>query len=125
MHADALAAAKAFVEVVTLHHAGYRVAAGELNHAACAQSVAPFAVVADFGAGGVKHFAGLLVVGLRVDFDLLGRKRWACAVAPAGVANQGGEVANQKDDGVPQVLQLAHFVEYNGVADVDVGRGGV
>jgi hypothetical protein len=90
-----------------------------------AQGLAPFAVVADLGAGRVQHQAGLAVVGFGVGLDLLGRERRARAVAPRGVADQGGEVADQEDHLVPQVLQLAHLVEHHRVADVDVGRRGV
>jgi murein DD-endopeptidase MepM/ murein hydrolase activator NlpD len=44
---------------------------------------------------------------------------------PEGSPIIAGEVADQEDHLVPQVLQLAHLVEHHGVADVDVGRGGV
>jgi hypothetical protein len=36
-----------------------------------------------------------------------------------------GEVADQEDDGMAQILQLAHLVEHHGVPDVDVGCGRV
>ena len=49
MHADGCAGLEAVVEVVALHHPRHGVFGGQLNHAARAQRVAPFAVVANFG----------------------------------------------------------------------------
>ena len=82
-------------------------------------------VVADLGARGVEHQLGLGVVGFGIGLDLLLGQRRARGVAARGVADQAGEVANQEDDLVPEVLQLAHLVEHHGVAEVDVGRRGV
>jgi hypothetical protein len=42
---------------------------------------------------------------------------------PVGVADHPGEVADQEDHLVPEVLELPHLVEQHGVADVQV-RGG-
>src|SRR2546427_865085 len=44
------------------------------------------------------------------------------SVAARRIADQGGEVADQEDHLVAQVLQLAHLVEHHGVAQMDVGR---
>ena len=96
-----------------------------MDHAAGPQGLAPFAVVANFGFGGVQHHTGLLVISVGIELDLLGRQGRAGAVAPGWVANQGGEVTDQKDHLMPQVLQLAHFVEHHGVTDMDVRRSGV
>jgi len=122
VQADGAAVGEALVEVVALHHAGHGVLGRQLDHAARAQLVAPLAVVAHLGAGGVQHLGGLGVVGLGVDLDLLGRQRRARAVAARRIADQGGEVADQEDHLVAQVLQLAHLVEHHGVAQMDVGR---
>jgi hypothetical protein len=44
---------------------------------------------------------------------------------PDGSPIRRGEVADQEDHLVAQVLQLAHLVQHHRVADVDVGRRGV
>ena len=116
---------EARVKVVALHHARDGVARGKFNEAACAKLLAPLAVVAQLGFVGVKHLEGLLAVGFGVRLYLLGGERRARAVAPARVADARREVANQEDDGVPQVLQLAQLGEHDGVPKVNVGRGGV
>ena len=41
------------------------------------------------------------------------------------VADAGGEVADDQDDGVAGVLELAQLLQHDRVAEVDVGRGGV
>src|SRR3546814_15129549 len=56
---------------------------------------------------------------------LLGGQRRARDVAPAGITDHGGEIANQKNNLVAQILQLTHFIEYNGMPQMNVGRGGV
>ncbi|MCY1538707.1 hypothetical protein D9M68_742600 [compost metagenome] len=122
VHADRRAGLETVVEVVALHHARHGVLGRQLDHAHRAQRQAPFAVVADLGARRVQHQAGLLVVGLGVGLDLLGGEWRTCVVAARGVADQAGEVTNEKDHLMPQVLQLAHLVEHHRVADVNVGR---
>ena len=125
VQADGGAGVKARVKVVALHHAGDGVLGRQLDHAARAQLVAPLAVVAQLGFFRAEHFVGLGAIGFGVGADLFGAQRRAGGVAAARVANEGGEVANEEDDGVAQVLQLAQLVEYDGVAQMDVGRGGV
>ncbi len=110
-------------EVVALHHARHRVARGQLDHAARAERIAPFRVVADFGLGRVQHQRGLGEVGCGVQFDLFARQRRARDVAPGRVADHRGEVADQEDHLVAQVLQLAQLVQDHRMAQVQVRRG--
>jgi hypothetical protein len=125
MHGDRGPTLVALGEVVALHHARHGVARGQLDHAARAERVAPLGVVADLGALGVEHQRGLLEIGHRVGFDLLAGQRRARGVAARRVANHRGEVADQENHLVPQVLQLAQLVQHHGVAQVQVGRGRV
>ena len=122
MHADGLPGFEALAEVVSLHHAGHVVLGSQRNHAARAQRVAPFTVVANFGFGRVQHPAGLLVIRFGIGLNLLLRERWPRGVAARRVTDQCGEIANQKDHGVTQILQLTHFVEHHRVPQVDVWR---
>ena len=125
MHADRLAGLEAVVKIIALHHAGDVVTRRQLDHAACAQRVAPLAVVANLRFCRVKHQTGLLVVSLGVGFDLLTAQRRAGRVAAGRVADHGGEVADQKNHRVTQILQLSHFVKHDGVPDMNVRRGRV
>ncbi|CAM2144483.1 hypothetical protein PT2222_160058 [Paraburkholderia tropica] len=120
---DRHAALEALGEVLALQNARDRVARRELDHAVGAERHRPFAVVADFGLFAVEHERGLLEIRLGVRLDLLARERRTRGVAARRVADQRGEVADQEDHGMAEILQLAHLVEHDRVADVDVGRG--
>ena len=122
VHADRHARGEAVVEIVALHHACHGVLGGQLDHAARTERITPLTVVTDLGARRVQHQRGLLVIGLGVGLDLLARQRRAGVVAARGVANHRGEIADQEDHLVAEVLQLAHLVQHHGVADVDVRR---
>ena len=125
MHADGGTGFEPVMEVVALHHARHGVLGGELDHAHRSQGQAPFAVVADLGFFRVEHQRGLLVISFSVFFDLLWCERRTGTVAARRVANQTGEVADQENDLVPQILQLAHFVEHHGMTDMDIWRCGI
>ena len=125
MHRDGRAFLETAGEIVALHHARHGVARGQRDHAARPQRVAPLAVPAHLGPVHVDDQPDLVEVGLGVRLDLLARQRRARAVAPGRVADHGGEVADQRDHHMPQVLQLAHLVEHHRVAQVQVRRGGV
>ena len=121
MHGDRSLLGVALGEVVALKKACERVAGGKLNEAHGAELVAPFGVVADFGAVKVEHEAGLIEVGLGVLDDLLVRERRTRGVAAGRIADGGREVAHEEDHRVAEVLKLAQLVEHDRVADVDVG----
>ena len=53
------------------------------------------------------------------------RQRRARDVAARRIADQSGEVADQEDDGVAHVLEVFQLAHQHGVAEVQVGRGGI
>ncbi len=116
---------EALGKVIAFHHPGHRIAGSQLDHAACAQRIAPLGVIAHFGTRRVQHFAGLLIIGFGIDFDLLTRERRTGRIAPAWIADHGGEVADQKDNVMPHILKLAHFIEHHGVPQVNIGSSGI
>ena len=118
---DRLAALVALGEIVALEHARHRVLRGEPDHAVGAERRQPLRVERDLGLLAVEDHEHLVGVGLRVRLDLLARQRRPRHVAAGRVADQAGEVADQEDDVVAEVLQLAQLVELHGVAEVQVG----
>ena len=104
MHADRRAGGKALGEVVALHHPRHGVARGELDHPAGAKRVAPLAVVAHLGALDIDHQPQLGKVGRGVGLDLLARQRRPRRVAPRGVTDHRGEVADQRNHRVAHLL---------------------
>ena len=125
VHGDRLLAREALGEIVALEHARDGVLRGELDHARGAERLAPFGVVADLGACGIEHLGRLCVISRGVGLDLLARQRRAHVVAARRVADHRREVADEEDHLVPEVLHLAHLVEDDRVAEMDVGRGGI
>ena len=53
------------------------------------------------------------------------RHRRAGDVAAGRIADQAGHVADQEDHGVAQILEVLHLAEQDGVAQVQIGRGGI
>ena len=67
----------------------------------------------------------LVHVRARVRVDLLAGEHRPGGRAPARVAHARGVVADDQDDGVAEVLELAQLLQHDGVAEVQVGRGRV
>ena len=47
------------------------------------------------------------------------------ADAARGIADEAGEVADEEDDGVAHVLKVLELAHEHGVAEVEVGGGGI
>ncbi|KAG1531498.1 hypothetical protein G6F50_016662 [Rhizopus delemar] len=62
---------------------------------------------------------------LKRTSHILAAERLAGQALARRVADHPGEVADQEDDLVAEVLQLAHLVQHHGVAQMDIRRGGI
>jgi len=74
---------------------------------------------------GIEHLAGLLEVRLGVGVDLGAGEHRAGLVHAGRVAHAGGVIADDHHGLVAEVLELAHLAQDDGMAEVDVRRGGV
>ena len=125
VHGDGLTFAVALGEIVAFEHAGDGVLRGEADHAVGAQRGEPLRIERDFGLVAIENEEYLVGVGLGVCRQLVrghGRPR---QVATGGVADHAGEVADQKNDVMAEILQLPQLVELNGVSQMEVGSSGV
>ena len=85
----------------------------------------PVAVVDDLGLVAVEDLEGLVGVGLGVGEHLVAGERRAGGGAAGGIADGGGEVADEQHGLVAEQLELAELLQRDGVAEVDVRRGGI
>ncbi len=44
---------------------------------------------------------------------------------PGGIADHGGEIADEKNGRVPFILKVLELAQDDGVAEVQIGRGGI
>ena len=112
-------------KVVALKDAGDGELGAHLQQAGQVHRKDPVAVMHDGGLLGVQNLHGLAHVGLGVGLDLLLRKLRTRGVLARGVADQRGAVADDEGDVVAQVLELTHLAQGHGMAQVQVGAGGI
>ena len=125
VHRDRLPGLVALGEIVALEHAGDRVLGRELDHARGAHGAEPPGIEVNDGLFGVQDLEDLVLVGPGVGLHFLRGQARAGGVLAGGVADHPGEIADQEDGRVPQLLELAHLVDEHGVAEVQVRRGRV
>ena len=77
------------------------------------------------GLFGVKYAEDLAGVGLRILNHLFPGKRGAGRILAAGITDHPGEISDQEQGMVPQILKVTHFVEQNSMTQMQVWRGGV
>src|SRR5260370_14040530 len=106
MHGDRKTSRVALAKVVALQNLRQRVARAEPDHVLEAQGAQPVAVEADLRLIRIQDFEDLLFVGFGILVDLLASE-WRTRDVPAGgIADQAGHVADEKDDGMAQVLEV-------------------
>jgi len=115
---------EALVELVALEHLRDGEVGREADGGFVAELAKPLRVVADLGEFLVEDFEDLLLVGEGVFVDLLAGERLPRHVFPARVADEGGEVADEEDDGVAELLEVAQLAQEHGVAEMQVGAVG-
>ena len=122
MNGDRLAASVALLEIVALEHAGHRMFGGEFDEGRRAHRTEPRRVELDQGALRIEDLEDLLLVrdGVLGDFRR-GQPRPRHALA-GRIADHAGEITDQKDHVVPELLKLAQFVDEHGMAEMQVGR---
>ena len=117
--------AVALAEVVAFQHACHRRARREADDVVHAHRLEPFGVAPDLDPVGQEDLLHLLHVRGGVGVDLLLRELRAGRRLAAGIAEPGGEVAQDEDGGVAELLELAELAQHDREAEVDVRCGRV
>ncbi len=112
-------------KIVALEDAGHRIGGGQLDDLHRRHDAEPARVEIDHRFFRVKELENLFLVGLGIGGDLFPAQRRPGLVPAAGIADQAGEISDQKDNGVPQVLEVLHLADQDGMSQVDVGGGGI
>src|SRR5262249_33613576 len=112
-------------EVVALQHALDGDPAGQRQDVEEVPPAEPLVVVTDLGPGDVDDLADLAEVATGVGLDLLLGEPGPGLVPAAGVAHQGGAVANDQHRLVPQLLEQAELAQGHRVPEVDIAAGRV
>ncbi len=116
---------KRVLEILALQHLLERHAAVEPDDLLVVHHLEPFAVEHDLRPGGVEHLERLPPVGFGVGHDGFVRQLRPGDRAAAGVADHRGEIADDEDALMAEVLELPQLLENDRVAEMDVGRGRV
>src|SRR5207302_11033978 len=125
VHRDRLFFLETFVKLVALEHLGHGVLGGEAYPVFRIHLAQPLAVKAYLGLVQVEEFVHLSHVGLGVSPNLFGTERGAWHGATGWIADHASKVADDEDYGVAHVLEMFQLAQQDGVAEVQVGSGGV
>ena len=108
-------------EILALEHSRDCVLGRKLHHPVGAERHQPFRIERDFGLVAVEDQKHLVGVGLRVVGDFVSGEGRARRVASGGIADHPREIADQEDDVMSELLQLAELVELDRMAEMEVG----
>src|SRR5262249_9724852 len=73
----------------------------------------------------MENLEDLRTIRLRVPTDIIAGHWRTCEITSCGVSNQRGNIANEEDDRVAQILKMLHLTQQHGVAEVEIGCGGI
>ena len=123
VHGDRLLLLEALVEVLALQHLRDGELCRQPHKAFVAELAQPLAVEAHLGLVAVEDLEHLRLVGLGVLVDLLAAERRPRRRTSGRIADEPGEVADEKDDGVAHVLEVLELAHQHGVAEMQIRRG--
>src|ERR1700712_4892501 len=122
MDSDRLVRLVTLVEIIALEHARYGVLGGQANEISRTELIHPSGVESHFGLGRIENLENLRLVGLGVVQDLLASQRRASSALAARITDHSGEVADQEDHLVTQILKLAQLINKHRMPQVQIGR---
>ena len=73
----------------------------------------------------IENLENLRLISLRILLNLLASQRRPRSRAPRRIADHSGEVADQKNRSVAEILKMFQLAQHDGVPKVQVGSGRV
>src|SRR5438270_8376873 len=125
MDGDTLFVLEALMKILALEHPRDRDLGCKLDEVRRSEFREPSIVEIDDGFFRIQDLEHLRLVSLGILLDLFTRERRTRHRAPRRVADHPGEIADQEDDGVAEVLEMFQLADEDRVSKVEVRRGGV
>ena len=122
MHVDRVAALNAVAEGVAARELLHREVGRQMNHVAEGHLTQPLAIATHFGALWIEQLERLIAVRGSVRLQHFSRLHRAEGVFVRRVADQPGEVPDQQDRLMTQLLEQGQLAQRDAMADVQVGR---
>jgi hypothetical protein len=113
------------MELLALEHLRHCVFRHQPHKIIGCERAHPPPVEIDHGFLRIENLEHLRLVRLRILLDLLAAQRWTRSRAPRRIADHPGEIADQKDGGMPEILKVLQLAQHNGVAEMQIGRSRV
>src|ERR1035437_2679545 len=123
MHRYRFLVVETLVEVLTFEDRRGRLLRGQTDEVLGRELREPPAVEIDNRLFRAENFEDLRLVGFGVLRNLLPRQRRPRRRAPRRIADHSGEIADQKDDRVTEVLKMFELAQEDRVPQVQIGCG--
>ena len=125
MHGNRFLFLKPLVKVLPLQQLRHRVLRHQPHKIIGRERAHPPPVEIDHRLLRVKNLENLRFIGLRILLNLLTAERRTRRRAPRRIADHPGEIANQKDRRVPQILKVLELPQHHGMPQMQIGSSRV
>src|SRR5260221_5105963 len=125
MYADGLLFLKTFVNLLALQYFRYSKFRRETNKVFSRHLRRPARVEIDYGFLRIENFEDLSFVSLGIALNVGASKRRTRDRAARGVANHPGEIPDEKNHRVAQVLEMLELANEHCVPHVKIRRRGI
>ena len=113
------------MEILALEHLRDRHLGGQTDPVFGFDLVEPFAIEAHFRLERIENFVDLRHVGLGIAHDFFGAEWRTGGGASRRIADHAGEITDQENDGMAEILKMFQLAQKDGVAEMQVGCGGI
>jgi hypothetical protein len=108
-------------KIFSLQHLLKRDPAVQPNHIFVRHRAKPIAIANGLSAAGIENLEGLFPIRLRIVQHLFVRQMRSCCGPTAGIANHSGEIADDQNSLMSEILKFPQLPQHNCVTKVNVG----